>query len=67
MEVNEVTGLGPDPPGQGSFEEEEVRTQTHRDDSLGTWGGDGRGHAQERGLRRDLLPLGLRLQPPGLG
>lgn len=28
--MNEVTGVGPDPPEQGPLEEEEVRTQTQR-------------------------------------
>lgn len=34
--MNEVTGVGPDPPEQGPLEEEEVRTQTQRDGPVRT-------------------------------
>ena len=68
LNKNEVVWMSPNASRLLSLQEE-VRTETLRDDYVGPWGGDSCLHVKERGLRRNQPcdTLILKFQPLGSG
>ena len=68
LNKNEVVWVSPNASRLVSLQEE-VRTETLRDDYVGPWGGDSCLHVKERGLRRNQPcdTLILEFQPLGWG